>query len=427
VLPLALLLLCLFLPAGVDAGADPVTLYVDALSGSDLGDGSPASPFATIGAALALALPGDAISVAPGFYAEDVAMADGVDVLGSGAAATVLDGLLACADARIEGFELREGVGCAAPARIERNWIRGQLEIATSDVEANGNLFLAPLPGAVADSSGAVYVASGVGVRITGNTFFGTYGVQLADGSQATLANNALVHGFRGIELQVGASAVLLSNDVFENRFGIIGFRSDYIGVDDPTGSDGNLSAAPDFVDQVEGDFRLRASSPLIDVGDDAEVSLASDLDGGARVLDGDGDLSAVVDIGAQEFDPAELLPLDVAIDLLPRKEPNVIKLKKLTNPNASSKKLKVTVLSQPGFSAPDEVDLATLRLGALPVFRCKIKDVDRDDADDLFCQFPLSGVSLGSWPISVPPACVRGETLAGRKLRGCDTVTIRP
>ncbi len=53
--------------------------------------------------------------------------------------------------------------------------------------------------------------------------------------------------------------------------------------------------------------------------------------------------------------------------------------------------------------------------------------DEDRDDRRDLVCSFPLRGISLGAWPIQVPPACVRGATLAGRKLLGCDEVEIVP
>jgi hypothetical protein len=426
VLRFVLLLIGWLLPVGASAG--PATIHVDAVNGSDLGDGSPESPLATLAAAHALAMPGDLVLAAPGVYAEDLAMADDVDVVGSGAPASQLAGAVTCAAARLAGFEIQGDVSCGSSARLERNRIRGTVTVAADAVELLGNLFLEPLPGALIDPNGAVHVTAGLGVVVAGNTFFGSYGVKLASDTEALLANNALVHGLRGIERASGAMAVVRHNDVFGNQFGIIGFPSNYIPPEsDPTGTDGNVSLAPGFVDAEGLDFRLRPESPLVDAGDDAAPAADADLDGGARVLDGDGNASEVVDIGAEEHDPAEVLPLDFALDLLPRKFPNEIKLKKLASEKASRRKLKVAVLSDPGFDAPAETDLATLRLGAEPSLRCKTKDIDKDGLDDLFCQFPLSGVSLGDWPISVPPACVRGETLGGRALLGCDQVTIVP
>jgi hypothetical protein len=72
------------------------------------------------------------------------------------------------------------------------------------------------------------------------------------------------------------------------------------------TDGDGNIDADPLFVaaptDDSAGDFHLTADSPCIDAGDiDAPDGL--DLDGGARLIDGDGDGAVVVDMGADEFD----------------------------------------------------------------------------------------------------------------------------
>jgi hypothetical protein len=69
-----------------------------------------------------------------------------------------------------------------------------------------------------------------------------------------------------------------------------------------PVGTDGNVAADPQLVDPGSGDYRLSGLSPAVDSGTNADVTLAAtDLDGGPRVRDGDGNGSAVVDAGAYE------------------------------------------------------------------------------------------------------------------------------
>ena len=78
-------------------------------------------------------------------------------------------------------------------------------------------------------------------------------------------------------------------------------------------GVDGNIDADPTFVD-ADGDDdtvgtgddnpRLQPGSPCIDAGDNSAVppDCTTDLDGRPRIVDGDGDDLAVVDMGAYEF-----------------------------------------------------------------------------------------------------------------------------
>ena len=60
----------------------------------------------------------------------------------------------------------------------------------------------------------------------------------------------------------------------------------------------------PQFVDAVNGDYHLKPISPCIDAGDNGLVpsGVDEDLDGSPRKVDGDGDQTATVDIGAYEF-----------------------------------------------------------------------------------------------------------------------------
>src|ERR1700722_12945375 len=70
------------------------------------------------------------------------------------------------------------------------------------------------------------------------------------------------------------------------------------------TGQNGNLSANPLFV--AAGNFRLQAGSPVIDTGDNYVPALVfygnADLAGNPRIVDGNCDGTAAVDMGAYEY-----------------------------------------------------------------------------------------------------------------------------
>jgi nitrous oxidase accessory protein NosD len=78
----------------------------------------------------------------------------------------------------------------------------------------------------------------------------------------------------------------------------------------DQTGVDGNISADPLFVSPGSGvNYHLALPSPAVDAGDSAAPGLpASDIDGQPRILDGNGDGVAYVDMGADELAPPPVL-----------------------------------------------------------------------------------------------------------------------
>jgi len=64
----------------------------------------------------------------------------------------------------------------------------------------------------------------------------------------------------------------------------------------------GNIDAYPWFVNAGNGDFHLRACSPCVDSGDNSVLDLPEfDFEGDDRILDGDGDTTATVDMGVDE------------------------------------------------------------------------------------------------------------------------------
>jgi len=68
-------------------------------------------------------------------------------------------------------------------------------------------------------------------------------------------------------------------------------------------GKDGNFYASPLFVSPSKLNYRLRNISPAIDSGNPIATGVGEiDLEGNPRILDGNGDGDAVVDIGAHEY-----------------------------------------------------------------------------------------------------------------------------
>ena len=65
----------------------------------------------------------------------------------------------------------------------------------------------------------------------------------------------------------------------------------------------GNLALHPRLVDPENGDLHLHPCSPCIDAGSNSAPLLPShDLEGDPRIVDGDGDATATVDMGVDEL-----------------------------------------------------------------------------------------------------------------------------
>jgi hypothetical protein len=91
----------------------------------------------------------------------------------------------------------------------------------------------------------------------------------------------------------------------------------------------GNINADPQFVDPgywddngtpgditddtwVNGDYHLRFTSPCVDAGtNNAPQRLGTDFDGNSRIIDGDKNGTATIDMGIDELIPRIIVDFD--------------------------------------------------------------------------------------------------------------------
>jgi hypothetical protein len=167
-----------------------------------------------------------------------------------------------------------------------------------------------------APRGGGVYwlVPSGArGPFFVNNTISGNSSTQgsgiFADGfdGQAQVVNSIVVAAPGQVAIVCGSFDT--SKPFFQFNNVVSASASPYGGIcGDQTGSNGNISADPQFRDETTGDYHLKVGSPAIDKGTFHPDSLV-DPDGYQRPADGDGDGTAVFDIGAYEAPAVDLDP----------------------------------------------------------------------------------------------------------------------
>ncbi len=137
-----------------------------------------------------------------------------------------------------------------------------------------------------------------------------------------TIADNSIAGlGVGGLQRTAGSvtNCIISGNKAY-------GVKSDYSGATSAvvyscapelTLGTGNVPATPQFVNAAAGDYRLIPASPCVDAGV-AIPGLTLDLAKTARSQDGNGDGSAVTDMGALETEDASALPLQVGFSAWP-------------------------------------------------------------------------------------------------------------
>ena len=167
---------------------------------------------------------------------------------------------------------------------LNRSFSGGGVQTSTSAVRMHGNTIV----------DNTAEFGGGVTAAATGDPSY-----QLTLTNNVIAFNSALVYGGGGLAVSYSAPVVSY-NDLFGNvPTDVAGDRVD----DDYIGIAGNVSTDPIFVSRIPGnrDLRLLGGSPVIDQGDNT-VAPSLDFDGTPRVLDGNGDDTYRVDLGAFEF-----------------------------------------------------------------------------------------------------------------------------
>jgi len=211
----------------------------------------------------------------------------------------------------------------AGPPKIKRNIIKGNNALGGQGggiyIVNNSNPLIVQniITGNQATNGGGIYWLSASGAILVNNTIadnnatsFGS-GI-FADGSndQTKLINNIIVAKPQQTVIFCGGFGQNQAIIRFNNVFSAGGLA--YGGTcSNKTGTDGNISADPRFTNPAQGDYHLQQGSPSIDAGDNLTPNLPdTDIDGDPRILDGDGNGTAIVDMGVDEFLPSSAINL---------------------------------------------------------------------------------------------------------------------
>lgn len=164
-----------------------------------------------------------------------------------------------------------------------------------------------------------IYCEVNDNIAFVNNVVYGNeeYGIYLGNCPYgATIVqSNCIVNNNYGIEYYGSNPNVEIAYNTFWNNQST--FQSSIIGLGqiiainangDPCDPYFNLLMNPHFLDTLNLDFHLFSDSPAIDAGNNDNVISLYDLDGNDRILDGNNDGTAIVDMGVYEV-PVEFHP----------------------------------------------------------------------------------------------------------------------
>jgi hypothetical protein len=190
---------------------------------------------------------------------------------------------------------------------IRNNVIKGNTAYNGGAIAISSSLGTVVVQNLIANNTslftGAGLYVVGSNVNVTNNTIVGNLnssGIFVWSNSPQTItvSNNIVVAAAGQSYAITCAPALNTLSPVFSRNDVYIGWS----GVCDYTASPGNISADPLFVNSAS-DFHLQPNSPAIDAGTNSAPNLPqTDYDGKPRIIDGNNDCVATVDMGAYEL-----------------------------------------------------------------------------------------------------------------------------
>lgn len=175
---------------------------------------------------------------------------------------------------------------------------------ASDVLSSGGGMALRDSPAVIANTTfianGSVGMGGGLGlngsdaqisnITVCGNSAREGGGFSFS-GSHALIANSIVAFNASGIFRSDYYGSTFICNCIYGNAM------YSYKGMDDPTGTNGNISLDPYFASHAYGNVHIQPNSPCVNAGQNDYAVGAADIDGDVRILPVDG----TIDIGADE------------------------------------------------------------------------------------------------------------------------------
>jgi hypothetical protein len=232
----------------------------------------------------------------------------------------ILDNVISDNEAEIDGGGIFMGFERTTPI-IKRNVIKENRASQGAGISMWDNVDALIVQNLIignqASEGGGIHSAAAAGAIINNtiadnDSFEEGSGIFMFDYQGLQLINNIIVAKPGQVGLRCNGTSA--PNARFNNIFSAVG-PANGGACSGLTGTNGNISADPLFIAPTQGDYHLHQISPSIDAGDNQAPNLPdTDIDGNPRILDGDGNGTATIDMGVYEFllPPGSTTPISI-------------------------------------------------------------------------------------------------------------------
>jgi parallel beta-helix repeat protein len=263
-----------------------------------IGNGSEEFPFRRIQKCIDCASIGDTVLAAAGLYTENIDFTGKIILVASH---FILDGRESAIESTVIDGDRRGSVVTCSSGEDSNSVIRG-FTLTGGYASYGGGVCCNNSSPTVADNfivnnecvpgngGPAIYCGHGSNATIRRNLIANCTGpaaVFLHIECDAQVINNTICNNSWGAMSIQGYSDPLIKNNIFYNNYyygihladgspvisynDVYGSDDNYLGIDDQTGINGNISTDPLFLDPDTGDYHLTGNSPCVDAGDPAD------------------------------------------------------------------------------------------------------------------------------------------------------------